>query len=187
MAGKIEENSMYTISDIREKNDFSWNSIGNIVDGRENLGSDMPVIAYRLFQYTVKAELAKRLGSKMTIEIYRAAGTIAGKEFAKNVLKLDLLFDEFIVHLQNVLKEFKMGILRIEKFDMETGRAIMTVDEDVDCSGHAVTGETVCNYDEGFLAGILNEYTKREYVVTEVDCWATGARTCRFEAHVIHN
>ncbi|MFV0314438.1 MAG: V4R domain-containing protein, partial [Anaerotignum sp.] len=44
------------------------------------------------------------------------------------------------------------------------------------------TGETVCNYDEGFLAGILKEYTKKEYVVTEIDCWATGSRVCRFSA-----
>ena len=59
-----------------------------------------------------------------------------------------------------------------------------TVGEDLDCSGLPVTGETVCNYDEGFLAGILKVYTKKDYVVTEVDCWATGSRVCRFEANV---
>ena len=57
-------------------------------------------------------------------------------------------------------------------------------EEDLDCSSLPITGETVCNYDEGFLAGILKVYTKKEYVVTEVDCWATGSRVCRFEASV---
>ena len=72
----------------------------------------------------------------------------------------------------------------MEKFDAETGDAVLTVGEDLDCSGLPVTGETVCNYDEGFLAGILKVYTKKDYVVTEVDCWATGSRVCRFEANV---
>lgn len=54
--------------------------------------------------------------------------------------------------------------MRIEKFDMNTGEAILTVGEDLDCSGLPFTGETVCNYDEGFLAGILKEYTKKERI-----------------------
>ena len=76
------------------------------------------------------------------------------------------------------------GILRVEKFDPDTGEAVLTVGEDLDCSGLPITGETVCNYDEGFLAGVLKVYTQKEYVVTEVDCWATGSRVCRFEASV---
>ena len=57
--------------------------------------------------------------------------------------------------MQGVLEESKIGILRIEKFDIDTGEAVLTVGEDLDCSGLPITGETVCNYDEGFLAGIL--------------------------------
>ena len=87
-------------------------------------------------------------------------------------------------HLQKVLEESKIGILRLERFDPATGEATLTVGEDLDCSGLPITGETVCNYDEGFLAGVLKVYTKRNYVVTEVDCWATGSRVCRFEAKV---
>ena len=43
-------------------------------------------------------------------------------------------------------------------------------------------GETVCNYDEGFIAGILSEYTEKNYKAQEIDCWATGERVCRFRA-----
>ena len=52
--------------------------------------------------------------------------------------------------------------------------------EDVDCSGLPVTGKAVCNYDEGFIAGILKVYTDKDYLVEEIDCWSTGARVCRF-------
>lgn len=170
---------------IREnENDFSWDSIGDIVEGRRNLGTEMPVFVYRLFQFTIKDELSKRYGNDGTIDILRKSGELAGKEFANHLLDLTLSFNDFMTHLKNTLEESKIGILRIEKFDLETGVAILTIAEDLDCSGLPITGETVCNYDEGFLAGILKVYTKKDYIVTEVDCWATGSRVCRFEAVV---
>ena len=55
--------------------------------------------------------------------------------------------------------------------------------EDLDCSGLPITGEVVCNYDEGFIAGILHVYTGQVYDVREIDCWATGDRTCRFNCN----
>lgn len=168
----------------QDENRFTWNSIGDVIDGRQNLGEEMPVYVYRLFQFTIKDELAKRFGNQTTVEIFRNAGELAGKEFANHLLDLTLPFDAFISHLRQVREESKIGILRVEKFNLETGEAVLTVGEDLDCSGLPVTGETVCNYDEGFLAGILKVYTKKDYVVTGVDCWATGSRVCRFEASV---
>ncbi|MEF9942225.1 MAG: V4R domain-containing protein [Lachnospiraceae bacterium] len=175
---------MLKMFNIENENQFTWDAIGNISEGRKNLGEDMPVLVYRLLQFTLKDELVKQFGNKKTIEIFRNAGELAGKEFAEHVLDLTLSLDDFIPHLQDVLKDNKIGILRIEKFDIETGTAMLTVGEDLDCSGLPITGETVCNYDEGFLAGILKVYTKKNYIVTEVDCWATGSRVCRFEAIV---
>lgn len=175
---------MFDFLETMEENKFSWDAIGDVQEGRKNLGEEMPVLVYRLFQFTMKDELLRQLGNEKTIEIFRNAGDLAGFEFAQNILNLELPFDEFVAHLQGILEESKIGILRIEKFCHETGHAILTVGEDLDCSGLPITGETVCNYDEGFLAGILRAYTKRDYVVTEVDCWATGARVCRFEAKI---
>lgn len=48
-----------------------------------------------------------------------------------------------------------------------------------------VLGETVCNYDEGFLSGILSVYTGKPYAAIEIDCWATGDRVCRFRAEIV--
>ena len=175
---------MFRLFEAEDENKFTWESIGDVIDGRKNLGEGMPVYVYRLFQFTIKDELVKRFGKEVVIDIFRNAGELAGREFANHLLNLELPFNEFIAHLQGVLEESKIGILRIEKFDMDTGEAVLTVGEDLDCSGLPITGETVCNYDEGFLAGILKVYTKKEYVVTEVDCWATGSRVCRFEASV---
>lgn len=93
--------------------------------------------------------------------------------------------NQFISELQAKLQELKIGVLRIESVDEETGRIILTVSEDADCSGLPVLGETVCNYDEGFLSGILSVYTGKPYSAIEIDCWATGDRVCRFRAEIV--
>jgi predicted hydrocarbon binding protein len=86
-----------------------------------------------------------------------------------------------VAHLQETLKAEKIGILRLEKADMENMSFVLTVSEDLDCSGLPIYGTTVCDYDEGFIAGILHAYTGQHFSAVEVDCWATGDRTCRFE------
>ncbi len=177
---------MINIFHAEEEKDFSWNTIGNIAEGRKKLGKDMPVMMYRLFQYSLRSELLRRLGDEEAKDVFRKAGELSGREFAINMLDITLPLNDFLASLQKSLEVHKIGILRIEKFDPNTGEVVLTVEEDLDCSGLPVTGDYVCNYDEGFLAGVLKEYTGEEYVVKEVDCWASGSRVCRFEARIHH-
>lgn len=179
---KKEEISMENIFNTGDSSIFSWEAVDNVAEGRKNLGEKMPVLIYRVALYSLRSVLMQRLGDESMREIFREAGSVAGKEFARHLLDLSLPLDEFLAVLQKLLAEQEIGILRVEKFDVQTGEAVLTVGEDLDCSGLPVTGDTVCNYDEGFLAGILGEYTGKNYIVTEVDCWASGARVCRFEA-----
>ena len=164
--------------------DFSWENLGDIKEGRGDLGEDMPVVVYRLMQYTMLDIITKEFGSDKANEVFRSAGHLAGVEFAKNVLDLDVDIDKFVANLQAALGEYKIGILRMESFDALTGSLTLTVAQDLDCSGLPVTSELVCTYDEGFIAGILEAYTGKEYHVREIDCWANGDRTCRFTGSV---
>lgn len=164
---------------------FSWEGLGDLQIGRSILGQDMPVLVYRLFQYTLKDVLAREFGTEYAAELFRESGHLAGLHFAKNVLDLSGDFDFFMTNLQRTLTDLKMGILRIEQADISTFHFTLTVSEDLDCSGLPVTDETVCDYDEGFIAGILEAYTGKKFDVREVDCWATGDRTCRFKVKPI--
>ena len=164
---------------------FSWGNLGNIKEGRGDLGEDMPVIVYRLMQYTMLDVLAKAHGEEQANEYFRQAGFLAGMEFTKNALDLKVDFNTFLANLQNTLQALKIGILRMEAFDPATGRIVLTVGQDLDCSGLPLTNENVCTYDEGFIAGILEAYTGKKYIVREVDCWASGDRTCRFDGTVV--
>lgn len=161
---------------------FTWEGLGNIDEGRKSLGPDMPVLIYRLFQYTLKDVLVREYDEETAARLFRAAGYLAGTELSENMLDLSGDFDFFIANLTNKLKELKIGILRIEKVDPISLSFTLTVSEDLDCSGLPVSGESVCDYDEGFIAGILEVYTGRPFHVKEIDCWSTGDRTCRFAA-----
>lgn len=161
-------------------NIFTWESLGDIKKGRGDLGEEMPVLVYRLMQYTMLDTLSREYGNETANEHFRKAGYLAGTEFAKHVLDLNVDFDTFLARLQARLKELKIGILRMEDFNEDTGEIVLTVSEDLDCSGIPITSETVCYYDEGFVAGILEVYTGKKYDVREIDCWANGDRVCRF-------
>lgn len=161
---------------------FSWDQLGDIALGRENLGPQMPVVVYRLLEYCMKEVLDTELGKEKMIHIFREAGFIAGRELAHNMLDLSQDIHALFGQLQDVLKNLQIGIFRVEKIDEATGTIYVTVAEDLDCSGLPISGEPVCFYDEGLIKGILDSYTQKAYRVKEIDCWSTGARVCRFKA-----
>ena len=165
--------------------EFSWESLGNIKEGRGDLGEEMPVLVYRLMQFTMLDVLSKAHGLEQANEYFRQAGFLAGMEFSKSVLDLTVDFNTFVANLQKSLSDLKIGILRMESFDPENGDIVLTVGQDLDCSGLPITNENVCIYDEGFIAGILEAYTGKKYDVREVDCWASGDRVCRFNGAVM--
>jgi hypothetical protein len=138
----------------RKESKFSWENLGNVDIGRPNLGLLTDVRVYRLMQFTLRDVLIKNYGVQATNKIIAEAGYIAGIHFCRNLLNKKTDINGFLENLRKVLLDLNMGILR---------------------------DETVCDYDEGFIAGILKEYSGEEYSVKEIDCWSSGDRVCRFE------
>jgi predicted hydrocarbon binding protein len=168
----------------RDKNKFEWSDLGDLEKGRPNLGLSVPVLAYRLLQYTFRDVMISELGVKKSNDIIVKAGRLAGSQFCENMLNRDLDFGEFVSQLQEVLKEQAIGILRFEKADLESMRFTLSIAEDLDCSGLPPTDEVVCQYDEGFIAGIMEAYTGKPFQAREIDCWASGGRVCRFDVRM---
>jgi predicted hydrocarbon binding protein len=177
--------NIFKQKEVETHNKFSWDNLGDIKEGRGDLGEEMPVLVYRLMQFTMLDILSKEYGPERANDLFREAGFLAGFEFAQNVLDLTVDFDNFVANLQKALEDLKIGILRMEAFDPQTGNLVLTVGQDLDCSGLPISNETVCNYDEGFIAGILQAFTGTTYDVREVDCWANGDRVCRFNGVVV--
>ena len=165
----------------RTESMFDWSMLGDISEGRPNLGQTMNVVVYRLMQFTLRDVLIRKIGVEETDRIFYQAGEEAGRQLYQNVITKKGNFDEFINELQQVLKDLQIGILRVEAANLDELTFTLTVAEDLDCSGLPVCEEQICTYDEGFIQGILSSHTGRNFRVKEVDCWCSGDRVCRFD------
>ncbi len=165
----------------REDLMFEWSMLGDVATGRPNLGSGMDVNVYRLMQFTLRDVIIKRFDTETADRIFYEAGQHAGRMFSRELITKENNFNDFIAELQDKLKELKIGILRVEQADLDAMNFTLTVAEDLDCSGLPVTDETICTYDEGFINGLLGEYTGKNFDVREIDCWCSGDRVCRFD------
>ncbi|MCL2305420.1 MAG: 4-vinyl reductase [Planctomycetaceae bacterium] len=167
--------------------EFSWDLIGDLKAGRPNMGINVSLILYRLMQYTFRDVLEQRYGTEACDTFFYEAGKLAGTSFFDQFLEeyKNLPLNSFVAELQRAVKDQGIGILRIEKADVEKGKFVLTIAEDLDCSGLPDLGVEVCNYDEGFVAGIFDGYTGQTFKAREVDCWCSGERVCRFEVNRI--
>ncbi|MBI0582984.1 MAG: 4-vinyl reductase [Methanomassiliicoccus sp.] len=160
--------------------EVSWNELGDIEEGRPSLGGSTSVIVYRLFQFSLRHVLEERFGIEQTDALLRRAGRLAGKEFAATQLDRSQGVEDYLSEVVEKMETLKIGVLRAEKVDLQSMEFMLTVSEDLDCSGTPVIGRPICSFDEGFIAGVFERFAGREFDVREIDCWATGAKTCRF-------
>ncbi len=158
---------------------FSWDLIGQ-VDARTELGPYAGLEMYRLMQFTMRDILEQHYGTETADTLFREAGELAGRKFFDHYFSRDLEFPAFVSMLEDVFRKQRAGIVRIEEADLEKGELVLSVGEDLDCSGLPELEHEFCAYDEGLIAGILMQYTGKEVRAKEIDCWCTGDRTCRF-------
>nr|WP_092072340.1 4-vinyl reductase [Dendrosporobacter quercicolus]NSL48578.1 4-vinyl reductase [Dendrosporobacter quercicolus DSM 1736]SDM40410.1 hypothetical protein SAMN04488502_104156 [Dendrosporobacter quercicolus] len=170
---------------MARKYGFSWDLLGDINAGRPNLGPMVSTEVYRLMQYCFRDVLEVNFGTEKCDQLFFEAGLLAGRQFYQNVIKEAANFNDFIKRLQEILVEKKIGILRVESADPDKGKFILSVFEDLDCSGLPELDFVLCVYDEGFIAGLFEGFSGKRFNVREIDCWCTGDRTCRFSVEMI--
>ena len=170
----------------KRKYEFSWDVIGvDLHLARPSLGPTTRMEVYRLFQFTLRDVLEQRFGHEMVDTLFREAGALAGKEFYNHFCKEAGDTGDISVLVKTVqdhFKELSIGIFRVEMSDLDNLDFVLTVDEDLDCSGLPDNDDEICVYDEGFIQGIFEAFTGKPFKVRETDCWCSGARTCRFSA-----
>lgn len=62
---------------------FQWKDLGDIEEGRPNLGPTTLVAVYRLMQYTMRSVLIAEYDPQTAGQILAKAGNLAGSEFCK--------------------------------------------------------------------------------------------------------
>ena len=168
----------------KRKYKFVWDdTVGADMNmARPNLGPNTRVEVYRLFQFTLRDVMEQHYGTEMADVMFREAGVIAGKAFFNKFLKGAADVSGLATKIQESFNAMGIGIFRVESAKEDNSHFIFTVGEDLDCSGLPDTADVVCVYDEGFIQGVLESFSGINFTVREIDCWCTGARTCRFEA-----
>lgn len=159
---------------------FQWDDLGDLEVGRPNLGDVTSVTVFRLMQFSLRYVLEERFGVDETDTMLRRAGRLAGKEFAATQLDRGKCPEEYLADVVSKMQELRVGVLRAEKADFQRMELVLTISEDLDCSGVPVTGRPLCSFDAGFIAGIFERFAGKQFEVREIDCWATGAKLCRF-------
>ena len=168
--------------DQSRKYEFTWDLLGDIAAGRPSLGPQTRIEVYRMMQFCLRDVTEQICGTEAVETIFYKAGYLAGQQFYRNLLAPVQDLDEFARKLQTLFIELQIGILSIEEADADRGRFVITVAEDLDCSGLLEKGFEVCIYDEGFISALLEGFCGKRFTVKEVDCWCVGDRICRFIA-----
>ena len=132
----------------RDQSRFEWNMLGDLKEGRPNLGPMTHVAVYRLMQYTLRDVLIRDFGVEKADRAFFEAGKQAGQAYYKNVLTQKKDLNEFFADIQRSMKELNIGIFRVESTDLKSGSFVVVVEEDLDCSGIPFCSEQICTYDE---------------------------------------
>ena len=164
--------------------EFNISSIGD-VSKRVGLGNTVGLEMFRILRTAMVGLISFRMGEKEGGEAVYMAGKAVGGEIGRAFLGEIKDLNEFVTKVKDILSDLKVGILKVVSADTAKGKFVITVDECASCSGTPVTGQPICNFEGGIIAGLLKFFLKKEVKVVETKCWALGDKTCEFEVTVI--
>lgn len=166
----------------REEYHFKWETMGRVKAERPDVGTDVPVIVFRLYAYTLRDSIIKHLDVHKANHILKEAGFNAGVEFYNNVIAVSESTGNFFTDFELHFKGWKLGLLVFdEDVNKDSTEYSVKIYQDLNSSGVEHVSETICEWDEGFIAGVLTTYSKANFYVLETECWASGHEFCRFK------
>ena len=135
---------------------------------RPTLGDTLPIPVFRLLRIVA---LPMILGDSAGPMLY-TSGKFVGSQ-------LEVKTTEDLV---KIVKDFKIGVTKI--LEQTERKIVVQVDECVSCSGLPNTGQFVCDFEGGLIAGALEKILGKRVKATEIKCWANGDETCVFDCIV---
>ncbi len=136
---------------------------------RPTLGDTAGIGLYRLLRLVALEDIIGR----------GAAGTayIAGKKLGVSLGLTNL--DDFL----GLCTALKIGVIKVPK--LTESRAHVDVYECVTCSGMKPVGRTLCSFEGGLIAGVVESVTKKRSRAREVTCiGGLGHDSCGFDIEI---
>ena len=145
--------------------EFNWDIIGDLQEGRPNLGGQVNLILYRVMQYTFHEIAVKQFGNDESNRLFYEAGNIAGRFFFDNFLvkDKDLPLDSFLEKLRAVLDENCIRFLRIDSVNEAAGEFAISVAAGFEGDALDAIKLADCDYDNGFVEGVLFKYAGKDF------------------------
>ncbi|EKD27614.1 MAG: hypothetical protein ACD_79C00654G0003 [uncultured bacterium] len=158
-------------------------AIGNTKQ-RMTLGNTTSLEIFRIMKTSLQNLISVVLGSEQGALAVYNSGRAVGGEMYEAFFKEIKEFDELIEQFSKLVKDLKIGIVSVIKADFEKGFFEIRVDECVSCSGTSNTGKSICDFEGGIIAGVLQAYLGKRVEAKETHCWGLGDNFCGFEVHV---
>jgi predicted hydrocarbon binding protein len=159
--------STHLDSAAQKKTERSKVEIGNALSVvRPQLGGDAGVALYRLLRLVALEDIIGR----------GAAGTayVAGKKLGTSLGLTNL--DAFL----ELCRQLKIGIIKVPI--VTQNRIKVDVYECVTCAGLKPVGRTLCHFEGGLIAGVVESVMKKQAKAQEVTCiGGLGHDACGFD------
>lgn len=157
--------------------------VGNT--NRTNLGNMIPVELFRALRLTgIHEGLKETLGRGASAIIYRG-GLHVGNCLGQQIIKKNGTKEpnSFLKEAVEICKSLKIGLISIEGGDLISS-AVVKVNECVTCTGIPNIGETVCHFEGGMIAGLLELLLSGRIITKEIECCGKGDNSCIFDLKI---
>lgn len=137
---------------------------------RPELGEKAPISLFRLVRFIALEEILSPKGSS-------APAYLAGKRLGKALGLPDL--ESFL----KLCSDLSIGIIKVPK--ISENNLYVDVYECVTCSGLSPVGRTLCSFEGGLIAGVVEGIFKKPTTAKEITCiGGCGNDTCGFEVTI---
>jgi len=141
---------------------------------RPVLGSDIPLLVFRVFRHFSAAYVEEVLGRGATV-VFQNGGRELGKEAGAMLYKPDAT--DYLREVVNFVKDSKIGLLQVR--EVSDKLLVVDLDECITCAGMAPIGKRICQFEVGFVAGVAEVLIKKKPKAFESKCNANNEGTCQ--------
>ena len=166
--------------------------LGDIIAGKEevenrvSLGGKVPI---RLFQALrlvgMGTSINEMVGDGANAMVYRSGQDLGMALGGALAPKADGNLDNYVDLVAGACKHLSIGVVHVEKVDLDNGELSIRVDECVSCAGISGVQKPICNFEAGLVGGIVRAFVKVPVKAVETRCNAVGDSTCGIDLTIL--
>ncbi len=141
---------------------------------RPELGDTVPLSVFRIFRQFSAQYSIEILGEKGVKTTFTYAGRMLGLDIGKELYAEDL--NEYLSGVKKYVYKAKIGILNLVESDDE--KMVFQLEECITCAGMPNMGVSICHFEVGMVAGIVEFYLKKKVSASETKCNVNGDECC---------